>query len=117
MRLIDADKVKTTAREDCKDCIMNGSVYCKRECFINRVCDYIDAQPTSEERPQGEWVAAKNRFPDTEGEYLVSLDNGRIVVADDRSIIENHDFEPKMLAWQPLPEPYCGAQMEKEEEE
>ena len=65
----------------------------------------------------GEWVAAKNRFPDTEGEYLVSLDNGRIVVADDRSIIENHDFEPKMLAWQPLPEPYCGAQMEKEGEE
>lgn len=46
MRLIDADITKATAREDCKDCIMNGSVYCKRECFINRVCDYIDNIPT-----------------------------------------------------------------------
>lgn len=46
MRLIDADKTKATAREDCKDCILNGSVYCKRKCFINRVCDYIDNAPT-----------------------------------------------------------------------
>lgn len=61
------------------------------------------------ERPQGEWIAVKDKYPDKEGEYLVSLENGRIVVADDRSIIENHDYAPKMLAWQPLPEPYCGA--------
>lgn len=63
------------------------------------------------DRPHGEWVAVKDKLPDTDGEYLVSLDNGRIVVADDLSIIENHDFEPKMVAWQPLPEPYCGADM------
>jgi len=60
------------------------------------------------DRPHGEWVAVKDKLPDTDGEYLVSLDNGRIVTADGRGIIENHDFEPKMLAWQPLPEPYCG---------
>lgn len=57
-------------------------------------------------RPRGEWIAVKDKYPDTEGFYLVSLENGRIVVADERSIIENHDFEPRMLAWQPLPEPY-----------
>ena len=55
MRLIDADKMKAIAREDCKDCTINGSVYCKRECFINNICDYLDAQPTAEERPQGKW--------------------------------------------------------------
>ena len=60
----------------------------------------------SEDRPHGEWIAVKDKLPDTDGEYLVSLDNGRIVVADERGIIENHDFEPKMMAWQPLPEPY-----------
>lgn len=58
------------------------------------------------DRPHGEWIAVKDKLPDTDGEYLVSLDNGRIVVADERGIIENHDFEPKMMAWQPLPEPY-----------
>lgn len=57
-------------------------------------------------RPQGEWIAVKDKLPDTDGEYLVSLDNGRIVTADGRGIIDNHDFAPKMLAWQPLPEPY-----------
>lgn len=57
-------------------------------------------------RPRGEWIAVKDKYPDTEGFYLVSLENGRIVVADERSIIENHDFEPRMMAWQPLPEPY-----------
>lgn len=55
---------------------------------------------------QSEWIAVKDKFPDKKGEYLVSLENGRIVVADDISIIDNHDFEPKMIAWQPLPEPY-----------
>lgn len=60
------------------------------------------------ERPHGEWIAVKDKLPDKEGEYLVSLDNGRIVVADGRGIIENHDFAPKMLAWRPLPEPYCA---------
>ena len=59
-----------------------------------------------EERPQGEWIAVKDKFPDTDGCYLVSLENGQIVVAHSSGIIENHDFEPRMLAWQPLPEPY-----------
>lgn len=62
MRLIDADKTKATAREDCKDCIMNSSVYCKRECFVNRVCDYIDAQPTAEERPHGVWLLCPDEY-------------------------------------------------------
>ncbi len=58
------------------------------------------------ERPHREWIAVKDKLPDKKGEYLVSLENGRIGVADQRGIIENHDFEPKMLAWQPLPEAY-----------
>lgn len=66
------------------------------------------------ERPHGEWIAVKYKLPDTDGEYLVSLDNGRIVTADGRAIIENHDFEPKMMAWQPLPEPY-RAEVEQSE--
>ena len=56
--------------------------------------------------PQDKWIAVKDKLPDTIGEYLVSFENGRIGVADQRGITENHDFEPKMLAWQPLPEAY-----------
>ena len=59
------------------------------------------------ERPHVESVPVSERLPDNDGGcYLVSLDNGQIVVADSGGIIENHDFEPRMLAWQPLPEPY-----------
>jgi len=62
---------------------------------------------TKNERPHVEWVPVSERLPDNDGGcYLVSLDNGQIVVADSGGIIENHDFEPRMLAWQPLPEPY-----------
>lgn len=70
------------------------------------VIDLIEKAPTVTEGAQGEWIAVTDKLPDKDGEYLVSLENGRIVVADERSIIENHDFEPKMLAWQALPEAY-----------
>lgn len=106
MRLINADKVKAESREHCKTCILNGTKHCDKTCVINLICDRLDLQPTIQEVPHDEWIAVKDKFPDKDGEYLVSLENGRIVVADGRSIIENHDFEPKMLAWQPLPEAY-----------
>ena len=59
-----------------------------------------------EERPHGEWIPVSERLPDTDGYYLVSFEDEQILVAHSSSIIEHHDFEPKMLAWQPLPEPY-----------
>ena len=108
MRTIDADALQKALRsncttEICHDCNTNWCRFC---CPHNDFEDLIEDAPTIEEKPQVKWIAVKDKFPDKEGEYLVSLDNGRIVVADDRSIIENHDFEPKMMAWQPLPEPY-----------
>lgn len=63
-------------------------------------------RPVYPVKSQNEWIPVSERLPDTDGYYLVSLENGQIVVADSSGIIENHDFEPKMLAWQLLPEPY-----------
>ncbi len=123
MRRIDADELKKALDEQ-----MNFEENCRDSVF-----DIIDNAPTVEcpfyaeayqtgyeegknERPEGEWIAVKDKLPDKEGFYLVSLENGRIVVADSGGIIENHDFEPKMVAWQPLPEPYKkeGADMREE---
>ena len=52
------------------------------------------------------WIPVSERLPEKEGYYLVFLENGQMVVAHSSGVIANHDFEPKMLAWQPLPEPY-----------
>lgn len=71
-------------------------------------CRFLKDCETCEEklRPQGEWIPVSERLPEKEGYYLVALGNGQMVVAHSDAIIANHDFEPKMLAWQPLPEPY-----------
>ncbi len=58
------------------------------------------------ERPHDEWIPVSERLPEEEGFYLVFLEDERMAVAHSSGIIANHDFEPKMLAWQPLPEPY-----------
>ena len=57
-------------------------------------------------READRWIPVSERLPDTDGYYLVSLGDGQIMVAHSSGIIENHDFEPKILAWKPLPEPY-----------
>ena len=63
-------------------------------------------RPVYHERPKGEWIPVSERLPEKAGFYLVFLENERMAVAHSDGIIANHDFEPKMLAWQPLPEPY-----------
>jgi len=82
-------------------------------------CEAYRSFCVAKQRPHGEWIPVSEGLPDNDGGcYLVSLDNGQIVVADSGGIIENHDFEPKMLAWQPLPEPYKkgGADMRGDKE-
>lgn len=71
----------------------------KDEWKVAEVSDLIKAY----ERPQCEWIPVSERLPEKEGFYLVFLENERIAVAHSDGIIANHDFEPKMLAWMPLP--------------
>ena len=52
------------------------------------------------------WISISERLPEEDGYYLVTLGNGEEVVAHTSGIVQNHDYEPKMLAWMPLPEPY-----------
>jgi len=81
--------------------------------YVHGYVDALNEDGKYKARPQGEWIPVSERLPEEEGFYLVSLENGQIIVAHSSGLIANHDFEPKMLAWQPLPEPYkkCGAEM------
>ena len=63
-------------------------------------------RPVYPVKQKSEWIAVKDKLPYTDGFYLVTLEDGRIVIAHSSGIIENRDFGPKMLAWQPVPEPY-----------
>jgi hypothetical protein len=78
---------------------------------LNQFAKYV----AEHERPKGEWIPVSERLPEKEDFYLVFLENEQMVVAHSSGIIANHDFEPKMLAWQPLPEPYKkgGAENDK----
>ena len=58
----------------------------------------------------GKWIPVSERLPEEDGYYLVTLSNGDEVVAHTSGIVQNHDYEPKMLAWMPLPEPYKAEQ-------
>lgn len=62
MRLIDADAAKADIRKDCPNCTVNGSSFCKTECIINRRCDFLDEQPTVEERPRGTWLLCHDTY-------------------------------------------------------
>lgn len=47
MRLIDADYVKKTIREECLKCKTNGTDFCKKVCFVNQFCELLDTLPTA----------------------------------------------------------------------
>ena len=84
--------------------------YTFEEAFQRTVCENKLYCPA---RPQGEWIPVSERLPEKEGFYLVFLENGEMAVAHSDGIIANHNFEPKMLAWRPLPEPYKEGGTEK----
>lgn len=48
MRLIDADWAKKRLREDCPSCTVKGSSFCKNDCYIRTMCNFLDEQPTTE---------------------------------------------------------------------
>lgn len=57
MRLIDADKVKIelSSTEKCPSCEVNGTEFCKNDCYVNLMCNLLDKLPTVG-TPQGKWI-------------------------------------------------------------
>lgn len=90
-----------------------------RNCFINKVINFIEEQPKV-----NEWIPCSERLPEDNemSEYydsvIVTLDNGRVA----NGCYRNYDKEwwvdaedgkhnsinatGHIIAWQPLPEPY-----------
>ena len=62
MRLIDADRAKKRLREDCPECTVNGSSFCKTECIINLRCKFLDEQPTVEKKKKGQWILCDDTY-------------------------------------------------------
>ena len=71
--------------------------------------------------PVPQWIPVTERLPEKEGRYLVTIESGRVVEIDwgdpDIDLTKEKVFhkwdsemwqcwEPNVIAWMPLPEPY-----------
>ena len=58
------------------------------------------------ERPQGEWIPISERLPDAYGEYLITEVDGNVRKDTYNDYFKKFNAEERVIAWQPLPEPY-----------
>lgn len=115
MRLIDADAFERDITEHILPILIQrygeeeairGLHFSYSDCISN-----ISGQPTIEEHKTGKWISASERLPDKDGEYLVTFKpictrpievctflNGQWIL---------YGYE-RVLAWQPMPEPWKG---------
>jgi hypothetical protein len=67
-----------------------------------------------EKRPKGEWILVSERLPDKNGNYLCTVDYGedgvevtqRFYLDTLSGFEKRYNKNDKVIAWQPLPEPY-----------
>lgn len=78
--------------------------------IIGAIChfEYTVCKPL----PQGKWIPVSERLPDKEGRCIVSTDYGNVTMDSfvDGIFVLNLG---SVIAWQPLPEPYKGADNDK----
>lgn len=80
-----------------------------------REAEYRGYMKAVEERPKGEWIPCSERFPEEEGIYLVTARDYIFDITD--IVVGTCYFNPnykfigtkEILAWQPLPKPWKGA--------
>ena len=64
---------------------------------------------TNQRRDLKKWILCDKRLPEENGESLVTIDDGSVVITqftDEVGFLTGWPSESEVVAWQPLPEPY-----------
>lgn len=98
--------------EEIKYLLFNSEMLSPRWFAINEMLEIIKRQPKV-----GEWIPCSERLPETDDVVLITvfnIDNNKLFVTP---AVYQHPFfctwntlapEDKVIAWQPLPEPWKG---------
>lgn len=98
--------------EEIKYLLFNSEMLSPRWFAINEMLEIIKRQPEV-----GEWIPCSERLPETDDVVLITvfnIDNNKLFVTP---AVYQHPFfctwntlapEDKVIAWQPLPEPWEG---------
>ena len=75
-------------------------------CYLQSPCEYQHEDIRVDDSIG--WIPCSERLPDKEGTYLVTLKSFKtITFADFKDVKHNPHFNAnKVIAWQPLPQPY-----------
>lgn len=92
--------------EYCSDGIFNNT-----EIDILQLVEIVNTEANQSEEPPkvGKWIPCSEKLPEKSGEYLVTIDDGSVVItqfADDVGFLIGYPSELEVVAWEPLPEPY-----------
>lgn len=108
MRLIDADKLKRKAQKVGTEAWLmkqNAPI----ETTLNQFIDWIENAPTIE---QSTWIPCSEKLPEADGLYLATFTLIGIPKFSNVESFKNGKWEYHngyIIAWQPLPEPWKGA--------
>lgn len=119
--MIDEKKLKKELAElslKCPYSVLDERFALYAECFEKAIC-LLKEQPKI-----GEWIPCNERLPEEKKFYeenmrspaclVTVLSDDELMVGIDRTVngvwtLEETFDKPKIIAWQPLPEPYKGA--------
>lgn len=92
--------------EYCGDGIFNNT-----EIDILKLVEIVNTEADQSEEPPkvGKWIPCGEKFPEEYGEYLVTIDDGSVVITqfvDNVGFLTGWPINSEVIAWQPLPGPY-----------
>lgn len=120
MRLIDADALTEVlnVKKNCEDCDYQHGMFCSKSSDFVNACEAIYGAPTIE--PEPHWIPCSERLPE-HNQICIVTDETRRCAYEYGIHDETYDDENgwtylghRIIAWMPLPDPYCGADMRGE---
>ena len=112
-----AEAIEAIQNAYCKPCKERGDDYNEvrcRACAFDDAIIQIDALPSAEPK-RGEWIPVDERLPEDGQGVLVTVDANKWNIEVGSCIYSGGTFHSKLydldvIAWQPLPTPYNGAE-------
>lgn len=82
----------------------------QRIALDEHLLDLPPVYPKSD-KPSGKWIPVSERFPEEDGGYLVTINDGYVHTA---LWLGNAEYWNRVTAWMPLPKPYKPQESEEE---